>query len=120
MANFWEKDEVVSETPFWQGDEEVSVSRETMVPTAASFAPIPSPQPLPTPEADLGRMGAYLQDRAVGGFQNILGLPGALQRLQEAGVGKGMELVGGTPEQVRAVTRMLPPMIPGIPRSAPF
>ncbi len=119
MANFWEKDEVVSETPFWQGDEEVSVSRETMAPTAASFAPIPSPQPLPTPEADLGRMGAYLQDRAVGGFQNLLGLPGALQRLQEAGVEKGMGLVGGTPEQVQAVTQMLPPMIPGIPRSAP-
>ncbi len=120
MANFWEKDEVVSETPsFWEGDKEVNASPEAVVPAAASFAPIPSPQTIPTPEADLGRMGAYLQDRAVGGFQNLLGLPGALQRLQEAGVGKGMELVGGTPEQVQAVTQMLPPMIPGIPRSAP-
>ncbi len=120
MANFWEKDEVVSETPsFWEGDKEVNASPEAVVPAAASFAPIPSPQTIPTPEADLGRMGAYLQDRAVGGFQNLLGLPGALQRLQEAGVEKGMGLVGGTPEQVQAVTQMLPPMIPGIPRSAP-
>ncbi len=99
------------------------VSRESAgpiaAPTAASFAPIPSPQPMPTPERDLGRMGAYLQDRAVGGFQNLVGLPGALQSIQAGAVQKGTELVGGTPEQAQAATRALPPMFPFAGRAAP-
>ncbi len=96
-----------------------SVSRETVRPTAAGFAPIPQPQSIPDPQADLGRMGAYFQDRAVRGFQNLLGLPGALQGLQESAIQKGVGLVGGTPEQAQAATRALPPMFPFAGRAAP-
>ena len=81
------------------------VSRETMQPTAAGMVP-PIPQPRGIPAApgtteDLGRMGAYLQDRAVRGLANFMSAPRALRDLTQMGVEKGLGALGVEPTGAR-------------------
>lgn len=88
-----------------------SVSRETVQPTAAGFAPIPQPRAGPSTNA-----ADYLWDRAAQGLQNFAGMPGTMQRMAQGAMQTGLETVGASPEFSQAMGQA--PILP-IPRGAP-